>query len=469
MRWPLRNQILFPFVSITVATIVAISLANVWLSTRRTKKEIESQLENVATTLAESDFPLTDAGLQRTKNLCGADLVVTTDSAEIIAASSKRLGSLPAIDTHQNLDELLLDRKLKIDDRQFFYASVALDRRLQGGELLHLHALYPVARWNAAREQAIYPSLIMGTIATIIVLVLSTVIARHVTRPVAELRSQVERIAEGDFQPMALPARRDEIRELATSVNQMADVLARYEDRVRQQERLKTMGQLGGGLVHQLRNASTGCRMALDLHQRECPRHDDEELGVATRQLSLIDKYLQQFLQRERSADRGPELISIQELVEIVLPLVTSHARHLDVTIECDLPSVPLTTKGHREDLEQVLVNLLINAIEATSAGETRFVGLNVTQLDDKTMRIEVLDSGLGPDHTLGERIFEPLVSTKPDGAGLGLAVAREITQDHGGQLTWDRNEQLTTFRVDLPMVAPTTTEAKYGEDSSRG
>jgi len=455
MRWPLRNQILFPFASLTVATIVTVSLANVWLSTRRTKRDIETQLVSVSRTLAESSFPLSDAVLRQTRNLCGADLAVATQAGEITDVSSTRLESLPAEYVRQNPNELKLERILTIGDREFLYACVPLDRQPQGGALLELHIFYPVARWRAARDQAVLPFLLVGTVATLLVIALSIGIARHVTRPVARLQTQVERIAEGELQPMTLPRRNDEIRDLAISVNRMAQVLARYEESVRKHERLKTMGQLGGGLVHQLSNAATGCRLALDLHLRACTRRDDEDLQVATRQLSLIDKYLKQFLRTERPAERGPDRISLQNMVEEMLPLVTSHARHLDVQLDCNLPAQPVFVEGHREDLEQVLVNLLVNAIEATASSEQRNVRLSVSSVDEKHAHIEVSDTGRGPDKSLGERIFDPLTSTKPDGAGLGLAVAREVAQDHGGRLTWHRHQQLTTFCVDLPLAAP--------------
>lgn len=453
MRWPLRNQILIPFASLTVATIVAVTLANIWLSANRTKKEIETQLVSVARTLAESTFPLTDAVLQQTKNLCGADLAVATQSEQVIALSAKKLGSLPAEYVLRSPEKLELDREISIGDQEFFYTCVALDRQRQGGSLLRLHVFYPVARWKAARRQAVVPSLIIGGLATLIVAVLSIVIARHVTRPVANLQAQVERISEGDFQPMNLPRRIDEIRDLALSVNRMAEVLARYEDRVRKHERLKTVGQLGGGLVHQLSNAATGCRLALDLHHRACPRGDDEELQVALRQLSLIDKYLQQFLRTGRPANRSRDQVSVQEMVDEVSPLVTSHARHLDVQLKLQLPSEPMVVEGHRDDLEQVLVNLLVNAIEATASCEQRLVQLTVSKTGERLACIEVSDTGPGPDKSLVEDIFEPLVSTKPDGAGLGLAVAREVAEDHGGRITWRRDETLTTFRVELPLV----------------
>ena len=120
-------------------------------------------------------------------------------------------------------------------------------------------------------EQAVWPPLAIGGGAILLVAAAAYWVAQRVTQPVQQLRTQVQRIAEGDFSPSPVPRRDDEIRDLAAAVNQMAEKLARYEEETRQSERLQTLGTLGGGIAHQIRNAATGCRIALDLHQRDCP------------------------------------------------------------------------------------------------------------------------------------------------------------------------------------------------------
>ena len=102
---------------------------------------------------------------------------------------------------------------------------------------------------------------------------------------------------------MAVPAGDDEIRDLALSVNSMAEKLGQYEQDVRTSERVRTLGQLGAAVAHQLRNLATGARMAVELHRRECGgrQRSAKSLEVALRQLRLMESYLQRFLRIGRS------------------------------------------------------------------------------------------------------------------------------------------------------------------------
>ena len=162
---------------------------------------------------------------------------------------------------------------------------------------LSLAVLYPEEQWSAVRRQAIYPLLLVGAAAVLAAMLVTALLARQVVRPLEFLRRQAAAIEQGDFRPMPLARRNDEIQDLARSINHMVERLARYEADVRQNERLRTLGQLGAGMAHQIRNAATGARLALDLHRRVCSAADDSEtLDVAVRQMALMETYLQRFL-----------------------------------------------------------------------------------------------------------------------------------------------------------------------------
>ena len=101
---------------------------------------------------------------------------------------------------------------------------------------------------------------------------------------------------------MPLPGRNDELRDLGRSINEMAEQLARLQETVQRTERLRLLGQVGGGLAHQLRNGLTGARLAVQLHARECrDGGDGEALDVALRQLALVETHLKRFLDLGRT------------------------------------------------------------------------------------------------------------------------------------------------------------------------
>jgi signal transduction histidine kinase len=264
---------------------------------------------------------------------------------------------------------------------------------------------------------------------------------------------------------MELAQRDDELRALGKSVNRMADMLARYEEQVRRTERMRALAHLGGGIAHQLRNTATGCLLALDLHAAECGDSGAETIGVAKRQLCLMEQYLRRFLQLGKTPSGGLastaqlEVIDLAALVTELLPLVEPTARHAGVELRWQSDVRLPIVRGDVQQLSQVVINLLTNAVEAAAeerakGGAPARVEVRLAARAPKTLALIVGDTGSGPAAHIRPRLFEPFVTAKPDGVGLGLSVAREIAEQHQGRIHWSRQAGLTEFVVELPGVS---------------
>ena len=245
MRSPLRYQILIPFALVLLGVIGAISALNAVLATQRAKGQIEEQLQGIAATLADSSFPLTDMVLRQMHGLSGAEFVFTDAVGRSLATSSGL--DLPAGDNAtavQQWQQLRLGPPVEIAGRRFFEMALAIPSRGQqpGGRL---HILYPEKFWLEARSEAALPPLVVGVVALLITAGLALWLAGRLTHPILELRSQVSRIAQADYSPMPLPARDDELRDLAVAVNRMAGQLAEMERAIRRSERLALLGPTG--------------------------------------------------------------------------------------------------------------------------------------------------------------------------------------------------------------------------------
>jgi signal transduction histidine kinase len=468
-----------------LAALVAVSVLNAYLSVRRTRLQIEAVLTQVTETLAQPNFPLTDSVLRRMRGLVGAEFVLTDLAGDIAASSADRhaFPDLPADRERLDQTKPVLARLIVIGDRSYFHTSVRLRGHSGASRAGTLHILYPEANYRQAWRDVVYPPLAVGGIAIVLVIGLSLAVASRVTRPLGRLQDQVNEIAKGNFRSLPVPPRRDEIADLSCSVNRMAEMLARYEAEVRRNEQLRTLGQLGGGIAHQLRNSVTGCRMAIELHARQCPL-DCESLDVAKRQLELMEKYLQKFLSLGRSEKKPHRRVVLQSVVDSVLSLVGPTARHVGVELTSELADDPIEVDGDADALEQLLANLLLNGIEAASCrrladGEVYDdksadatprawnggstipapqVIVSLHRLDDR-VRLEVVDTGCGPAEGVATRLFEPFVTEKPDGTGLGLSVAQEIAIAHGGQIRWQRRDGKTCFTVEIVAATRSHTE----------
>jgi signal transduction histidine kinase len=332
-----------------------------------------------------------------------------------------------------------------------------------------LHILFPLKRYNEAWRSAFLPPLVVGVATIIAVTLVTHWIVSRISHNLASLGSSVARLAGGHFKPLPVPRRDDELRDLTVAVNQTATRLSEYEQHVRQTEQMRTVAMLGAGLAHEMRNAATGCRLAVDLHAEECPAsRGDDSLAVAKSQLQLMENRLQGFLQLGREASStGSQQFDFVALVSELVPLVLPAARHAGVKVDWQTTYSDMLLVGRRDVLGMVVVNLLLNAIEAAqksiSSNGLSEVGVGLTQDASGFAELQVSDTGPGLSADLADKLFQPFVTTKPEGVGLGLAVSQQVAVSHGGEIRWTREGNRTRFRLRLPLVAHEKTSERNG------
>jgi signal transduction histidine kinase len=452
MRWPIRYQLLLPLLTLLLG-VVGISTWTALASADRARGQIETQCRNVARTLSESGFPLHKTVLDRMKLLSGADfLLLTPDGGRTATLPDDPQQLPPAEEVVEDWGTLRLGPRVTAAGQAYLGSGVRLRPRADIPEGGTLYILYSEELWRSALWEAVRPSLFLGGFAGLASLVLAFAVGERLSRRVRELRRRTRQIAAGDFSPMPLPGRDDELRDLGRSINEMAEQLARLQETVQRTERLRLLGQVGGGLAHQLRNGLTGARLALQLHVRDCGHNGDgEALTVALRQLTLLETHLKRFLELGRTGPVRREPVALRSLMGDLVALLGPRCKHARIELRWRPPTEDAIVLGDAGQIEQLLLNVIGNAIEAAGPGGVVEVTLRCERVPSPLVVIEVSDSGPGPPEEVAARLFEPFVTGKPEGVGLGLAVARQVAEAHGGRITWRREENLTRFRIELP------------------
>jgi signal transduction histidine kinase len=450
MRLSIRYQLLIPIITLLLG-VMALSAWAAFGAAQRARRQIEMQVRNVARTLGDSNFPLTPRVLEQMEGLSGAEYLLVAEDGNWTATLPVDPVALPAPEEPtEDWQALRLGPPVRMGQQVYLCSGVRLRRGPNTGSTLYI--LYPESLWRGALWEAIRPALVFGLFGGLASVVLALGVAQRLSRRIQELERRTRLIAAGDFGPMPLPGRDDELRDLSRSVNEMAQQLAQLQETVRRSERLRLLGQVSGGLAHQLRNGAAGARLAVQQHARECDgRTDPETLAVALRQLTLLETHLKRFLDLGGKEESRYEPCSLPNLIDQAVALLRPQCRHAGIDLRWQAPAEDCTIQGDPGQLGHILLNVLHNAIDA--AGPNGWVEVQVRLADGKgRCLVEVTDSGAGPPAEIAGRLFEPFVTGKPDGVGLGLAVARQVIEAHGGQISWSRRGPATCFSLELPL-----------------
>jgi signal transduction histidine kinase len=454
MRWRIRSQLLVPLVLLLLG-VVGISTWTAIASASRAWHNLETRFRSIAQTVSDSTFPRNEQVLKMMKGLSGAEFLFFPVTGKPFATfADPNLERPPTEAVVEDWEAVHLGPRVTVAGETYLCSGLVLGQPATGARGT-LYILYPEALWRDALWEAVWPSLILGSLAGLASVLLTLGVAQRLGRRILELERRTRLLAAGDFSPMPLPRRDDEIRDLVRSINEMAQQLARLQDTVQRTERLRLLGQVSGGLAHQLRNGITGARLAVQVHARECSgTTDNEPLEVALRQLTLLEVHLKRFLDLGRSGPERRERCSLTALIGEVIRLLGPQCRHGRIDLRWQPPASELSLLGDRGQLEQLLLNVISNGIEASGPGG--WVSVRAEWQPGAPCVVAVSDSGPGPPAGLAARLFEPFVTSKPEGVGLGLAVARQVAEAHGGRIGWQRGPDHTCFRIELPLEKTT-------------
>ncbi len=464
MRWPIRLQLLLATILIAITAIVLACAASAYLAVSAAGRSKARELVRIEETLSQgSGFPLSPNVLDRMSGLSGAEFVLLDDEDRVlhatIALGDRDMAVLRGTSVTGDLQTLTEAAEIELGGRLYFGHVVSPTQNSAGSPGQLLVVLYGKDQWWAVARRVASPIIVAGLVAILLAVCLASLMAGWIVRPIQILKAQAERIADGRFEPLAMTSRNDELSDLTVSLNRMTERLSQFEEEVRRSEQLRTLDQLAAGMAHTLRNAATGARLAIEIHQRKHPEAiGSESLKTALNQLELLESHVRRFLHLGRGESTPVAAIDMNRVVEGALELVRPAFAHARIRLDSCCPSEAVYVEGELESLRELTLNLLLNALEATgkaAADDARVVlKLESTAEDGATLRVS--DSGLGPSEKLGDRLFEPFVTEKPDGTGLGLYLSRRTAEAHGGSIGWERVDGMTVFTVELPTSAET-------------
>lgn len=461
-----------------VRPLVTIQLILPRLGEVKAKITIEASLLGGSGEVAGFPFPAppqsTSAGapLDAFKT-AAADVVKHLDHLEALDQYNSMVGISTARNLRKRIEDARDDGLAWLSKRDPAAQPAVLDQFKQVHDLIERMEA-TVTRSGTAAVQDYAPNiqfwLLLDLLASLIIVILVCVLGvillrRWVVHPVRELREAADKLAKGDFSYRVRVSGQDELGQLSAEVNHMADMISSMQEERVDRERLAAAGEVVRRLAHNLRNPLAGIRSLAELTRSDLPQ-DSLTRENQDRILQTVDRFehwLAGLLSATTPLRIVPQPVPIagwlNGLVESLRPSATAKG----VGIRVDVDRAPPTALFDPHHMEQALVGIITNAIQASPTGAEISITASTCE-DGKTWELGVADRGPGVPDKLVDKIFRPYFTTKRDGTGIGLAVAKQVVEQHAGRIRVESafsGLQTTSgglgarFLLSLPLAGP--------------
>lgn len=303
-------------------------------------------------------------------------------------------------------------------------------------------------------------SLVILVTALLLGAVLCFLLVRWIVQPLQAIRKATGRIMVGEMDTIPMgPAIRSSIEgvELVESLNKMLSVLEAKQNQLIQSTKLAAIGKVTAGIAHEINNPLNNISLTAEVLLEDLPSLDCAERLDMVRDVVVQADRAREVVRHllDFSRTRKPtawEEVDLVKLVTASLVLLKNQLRIGQIETETSFPDEQLLVMGNPNQLQQVMVNIILNGIQAMTPGGRLQISA-VAERERKLAVLAISDTGAGIPLETQAQIFDPFFTTKNDGTGLGLSVSYAIVRDHRGDITLESSpDHGTTFRIILPL-----------------
>jgi len=448
-RWSLRSQFIAPL-GATIVLVSGIITAVSWFAaSSASERDTLQKLDNVYRRCVEANYPMTSSVLKQIRMFSGVDIALLDSDKSIKTCTldvSDKQSFAPILDVASG--------KLSaahLPNRVYDATWHELKQTPLSKDFSFIVLMLDQAERKTATQRALWPPAITGIISVLAMALVATMIAARIANRIERMESQVNRIADGAYDVVDIPGPEDALARLSRSVNKMSNQLALAHDRIAKSERSRLINLVASGMAHQLRNSLTGAVLCLQSYIRAHPQFESEELSMAFIQLKLAQESIRRLLASNSESEMADYAdLSIGGIHDTLNSYVKKYAEHHQVDFVLEDEKVNPQCMIHQGSaIVGALLNLVMNAIEATGSGGHVRCRLSMT-LDnvsrDEVWLWRIEDDGPGPNEQILQSMMEPFVTSKPEGVGLGLPMAKRVAEKFNGSLRWHREENKTVF-----------------------
>jgi hypothetical protein len=308
--------------------------------------------------------------------------------------------------------------------------------------------------------------------AILLIIVLSVTISlvmlKFIKQPLLNVVDTMAKVEEGDLSVRIYHKEDDEIGRLVASFNSMVDRLetAKQEleqyhyEQMERADRLASVGEMAAGIAHEIKNPLAGIAAAITILNDDFPEGDSRrEIGnEVLEQVKRLDKTVNDLLYFGKPTEPEPALVDLNVVVKKTLLFASQHRGGKRIEKVISLSDALPLVKVDPKQIQQIFLNLILNAVQAMPDGGTLTIRSDVRETGGgRHVVVTFADTGVGIPKQVQAKIFTPFFTTKAQGTGLGLAICHKLVAQHNGSLTVESEEgKGTVFTVELPVSSET-------------
>jgi signal transduction histidine kinase len=455
VAWRLRlhHRVVIPFAVIAVAATTASAALGLSVLRREVQRRTLSQIANTSEVLSRGGFALSPAILRSVKAITGVEVITLDASGSILSTTldpsrvtlARTIAGSPLAARARASTSAVIGTAECGAPCHVAYRAVA-DRP---GAVV---AVVIESSETAAVVRTVSRTIAIAAAAGVLALVLvSRLVARRVTAPIDDLVRFTHDVA-GRPRGRAREGG-DEIGRLGRAFNDMLDRLDASQSALVRSEKLGLAGVLAARVAHDLRNPLASMKINAQLLEPAVQRDPQtrELMSAVLQDISQVESVIRDLIELARPGELKRAPADLASVIRRVTTPLEARLRHRKVHLTLDLPDRPLAAQLDTERFGQALLNVIINAAEAMPEGGALVIA---GREESGRVVIEIDDEGVGIDPAIAERVFDPFVSSKPEGVGLGLVNARAVIEGHGGTIALvSRQPRGTRARITVPVA----------------
>ncbi len=433
-RYSIQTKIVLPFILLFTVVVLIVPIITIALFERKYDEQVSRETQEWLETIEDTGFIHEP---KKVKEAYGAEVTVVGNDNTVNYttlpgdwanfAEDMKLNEIRKRIKESKLE--LVSQNVMVNGKHYkvIYYPQASDR---------LYCLMrPIDRIADAKRHI---TLLMFGIAAVVILLvalISHLIGRNLTNPITNLVQFTRKVAGGNLNEQSEAKTHDEIGDLAGAFNQMTRDLRNSRNELISAERLATAGKMAASFAHEIRNPLSSMRMLAQMLMRKQDLSESkrkQSMQYILEEIERIDVIVKGLMDFAHPAALKLAPHNLNQVLQEVLDLMEANLNHHQISlIKKFTPNLPLISLD-RDKLKQAFMNIVLNAMDAMPDGGTLEI---LTLHGSDKVRIDVVDTGVGiPPEDLN-RLFEPFFTTKSQGTGLGLANAKRVLEQHGGDI----------------------------------